>query len=550
MTTLPSELAALSHLGKSRLPAADYYAPLLDSEDEVVRVGAWSSLLDRQEVPYALYPRLVDLSRYGAIQLRAFRFLEANWEHDLAAQVMAQSASTEAAALSQIMRAELAFDDAAAVDAHRQRYLAIGRMDALIAMTGKAELAGGWRDALPLAVQMLLVYPHDPMAAKTLLQYLQSAKQRDLLVAALAVLESSGLHPYLVQLYRASAKLMGGDPKGALAQLQSLSGQRPVRADVMSRVRFLPYQVAAESHEKVGNYRKAYEAYVELNKADDGPPIKLTDFGDVMRAAGALDVPPLPPDPRVSTFMMTGFPRSGTTLLENALAMHPSIETFEEIPSRSSMQLYLDHALPLATTEPDRVGVFVESRRRYYDEMDRRQKKRDASILVDKMPLRSAEARFLVKAFPDKRYIFSIRHPFDVVLSCFKQYFSRNIAMEHFRSFDTAVKLYDFTMTEWFAAFTMDDPRVHYLRYDTLVENFEPSVRDALTFLGAEWDDSILDFAAGASTRGARTPSYQKVRQGLSIGVQSSWRNYGFLFQSPEAKPLHRWAEFFGYPTK
>jgi hypothetical protein len=46
-----------------------------------------------------------------------------------------------------------------------------------------------------------------------------------------------------------------------------------------------------------------------------------------------------------------------------------------------------------------------------------------------------------------------------------------------------------------------------------------------------------------------KTPSYRKVRQGLSIGVQSSWRNYGFLFQSAEAKPLHRWAEFFGYPT-
>ena len=33
----------------------------------------------------------------------------------------------------------------------------------------------------------------------------------------------------------------------------------------------------------------------------------------------------------------------------------------------------------------------------------------------------------------------------------------------------------------------------------------------------------------------------------LSIGVQSSWRNYGFLFQSEAASPLRKWVEHFGY---
>lgn len=549
MPALPAELAALSHLSKSRLPATAYYAPLLDSDDELIRIGSWCVLLDREEVGYDHYGRLVELSRYGAIQYRAFRFLEAKCEHELAAAVQSQSASTEAAALALIMRAELACDESAGAAAHRQRYLATGRMDALLAMAGKAELLGGWREALPLAIKMVLIYPHDPMAAKTLLQGLQSANQRDLLVAALGVFEGSGLHPYLVQLYRAAAKSMGGDPAGALAQLQKLNGLSPVRADVLSRVRPLPFQIAAGAHEKLGNYRKAYAAYVEFNKAQDGPAISLNDFGEVIRAAAALPVPPLPRDARTTAFMMTGFPRSGTTLLENALAMHPQVETFEEIPSGSSMQFYLDQALPRASSEAERVDVFATARERYYDELDRRRKKPGASILIDKMPLRSAEAAFLVKVFPDKRYVFSIRHPFDVVLSCFKQYFGRNIAMEHFRSFDTAVRLYDFTMTQWFGAYSLDDPRVHYLRYDTLVEEFEPSVRAALGFLGADWNDAVLNFAAGASVRSARTPSYQKVRKGLTIGVQSSWRNYGFLFQTAEAKPLHRWAEFFGYPT-
>ena len=92
--------------------------------------------------------------------------------------------------------------------------------------------------------------------------------------------------------------------------------------------------------------------------------------------------------------------------------------------------------------------------------------------------------------------------------------------MEHFRTFETAVKLYDFTMSQWFSVFGFDDPRVHYVRYDTLVTEFEPTVRAALDFLGAGWDDAVLGFATAAESRPTRTPSYHKVRQGLGIGVQ------------------------------
>jgi hypothetical protein len=121
--------------------------------------------------------------------------------------------------------------------------------------------------------------------------------------------------------------------------------------------------------------------------------------------------------------------------------------------------------------------------------------------------------------------------------------------MEQFATFEGAIRLYDFSMEQWFAVHRLDDPRVHYLRYDDLVTEFEASMRGVLDFLGAAWDPAVLKFAELAESRFARTPSYQKVRQGLTIGAQSAWRNYGFLFQSAAAKPLRKWAEFFGYPT-
>ena len=85
----------------------------------------------------------------------------------------------------------------------------------------------------------------------------------------------------------------------------------------------------------------------------------------------------------------------------------------------------------------------------------------------------SAEAKFLKKLFPEKRYIFCIRHPYDVVLSCFKQAFGRNVAMDNFLTFEDSCRAYDFAMNQWFSTFDFESPEVCYLRYDRLGSRFQ-----------------------------------------------------------------------------
>ena len=137
-----------------------------------------------------------------------------------------------------------------------------------------------------------------------------------------------------------------------------------------------------------------------------------------------------------------------------------------------------------------------------------------------------------------------------MVLSCFKQRFVPNPAMENFHTIEDASRLYDFAMTEWFKVHSMDDPKVIYVRYDELVTDFDRVTGGVLEFLGLPWDDAVREFSKAAENRAAKTPSYHKVRQGLSIGVQTQWRNYGFVFQSEAVKPLRKWVEFFGYPLE
>ena len=237
-------------------------------------------------------------------------------------------------------------------------------------------------------------------------------------------------------------------------------------------------------------------------------------------------------------------------MLENVLAAHPAIETFEEtsalVVAIDRIERVLLAKRPLEAAEE----TFRAARARYYEELAALRRKPDASVLVDKMPIRTTDTSLITRLFPEWRYVFSIRHPFDVVLSCFKQRFTPNPAMENFRSIEGSVRLYDFAMTEWFKQHTMDDTNVHYVRYDELVTDFERVTAGTLSFLGVPWNDDVRDFAKAAEGRAVKTPSYQKVRQGLTIGVQTAWRNYDFLFQAPVAKPLHKWAEFFGYPTK
>jgi hypothetical protein len=98
-----------------------------------------------------------------------------------------------------------------------------------------------------------------------------------------------------------------------------------------------------------------------------------------------------------------------------------------------------------------------------------------------------------------------------------------------------------------FSVHGLEDPNVHYVRYHHLVTDFHRVANSALAFLGLDWNDDVEQFAAKAIDRRAKTPSYQKVRQGLSIGVQSSWRKYDFVFRSAAADPLRRWVRHFGY---
>lgn len=538
---IDAELGKLACLAAVRYGLPVHYASLLTARDEIARVAAMAALLEMGVLKPVHWDLAVEMSSFQAVRPRAFRFFMGREEYTIAAQVVERATVDTESLRTSRMLAELGRDVEACLRLDRELFLATGSVEHLYDAQRNAETIGGWRAALPWAVLSIIVQPVEPRGPSTLFRHLRSANQVDRVEALCGIFRNASIYPFETAIFGAFAATARGRPKDALKALN----------DVVPRVagglKSVALQIRAQAFEAIGQFAPAYNSYAQMNEVDLAPGAAGTDVIRHYRERAAYEFEPLPADERNRNHvMMLGFPRSGTTLLENALSAHPEVETFEEVPSFVRAADYLDrNAVPgrKFSLEPG-----LEARRRYYDEIQRRMVKPGARIFIDKLPMNSAAIKTLEKLLPGKRYIFSIRHPYDVVLSCFKQHFARNVAMDNFRRFPDACRLYDFAMSQWFDVFSLDErERVAYVRYEELINDFQATTTRVLRFVGAEWDDRVLDFAAKSEHRYARTPSYQKVRAGLSVGVQSTWRNFSFLFDSRDAEPLKRWVRHFGY---
>ena len=306
--------------------------------------------------------------------------------------------------------------------------------------------------------------------------------------------------------------------------------------------------IAAKSYEKIGEYKKSAEYYQKQNDTNKDNRYTFKEYATGIENRSKVILPAPLDDLHSNYFIMTGFPRSGTTLLENALSSHMEIATCEETSSLMKT-LKTAYAWPL-DQDPEKKNLLLRAQYHqnlYYENLDRYVFNKNATCIIDKTPIISSDIKYMENIFPNKKYIFSIRHPYDVVLSNFKQVFKQNTAMAAFNDMHQTCELYNMVMTNWFEVFPGDTDRVHYVYYHDLVLDFKSQMEKVLSFLGLNWTDEILNFVEHSEKRPVKTPSYTNVRKGLGLGVQSSWENYNFLFDDKCRALLNPWVEKFGY---
>jgi len=261
--------------------------------------------------------------------------------------------------------------------------------------------------------------------------------------------------------------------------------------------------------------------------------------------------PPAPPrgpgEPARHVFFV-GFPRSGTTLLEQVLASHPDVVALEErevLPAATKDLFSTDEGLArLARIDAGEAAAY---RQAYWRGVAAWSPDLAGKTFVDKLPLTSVWLPVVAKLFPDAKVLFARRDPRDVVLSCFRRRFGMNPAMYQFLTLGGTAAYYDAVMRlSAVYARLLPTPVLAY-RYEDLVEDFEREVRRICEFMGLAWSDAMLDFAATAERRPIRTPSARQVRRGLYSEGVGQWRPFAEQL-APVAPLLAPWVRAFGYP--
>jgi hypothetical protein len=114
------------------------------------------------------------------------------------------------------------------------------------------------------------------------------------------------------------------------------------------------------------------------------------------------------------------------------------------------------------------------------------------------------------------------RHPLDVVLSVFSNHLTHGFFCSY--ELETAARHYVRVM-DLVAHYRAEMALRHLpIRYEDIVDNQEESVRRMLSFAGAEFDESCLDFTE--NRRYARTASYAQVTEKLYDRSRYRYRNY------------------------
>ena len=246
---------------------------------------------------------------------------------------------------------------------------------------------------------------------------------------------------------------------------------------------------------------------------------------------------------------MIGFPRSGTTLLEQILNSHPDVQTLEEKDTVATLlKSFLAMGGDAEQTLVELDAAQIEQLRRdYFNRVALYINLRPDARLVDKMPLNTAYVPLLKRVFPNAKFILSIRHPCDVCLSCFMQNFAVNEGMAGFFTLEDTARVYDLVMGAWLKYVQTLSLDYWQLRYEDLIEDVEGRTRQLLAFIGVPWNDVVLRHTEHAQQRGnIRTPSYHQVTQPIYQRAKYRWRRYEKDFE-PVMAVLRPYIEYFGY---
>ncbi len=296
----------------------------------------------------------------------------------------------------------------------------------------------------------------------------------------------------------------------------------------------------ADLHDKCGRFDQAFEHAQSANRLN---PMRFDEqrYQDRVRSLKQIfdadtqgKILVANPEIGVATpLFVVGMPRSGTTLIEQILAAHPSVQTAGELTTISEMasdmqrRFATTHAYPGALNELSSENL-DELAHDYCDRLSRDINDTDDETVwvIDKMPANFLHLGFIGRLFPQAFIIHCTRDPWDVSLSCYMRGFSGQgqAFSNDLGSIAVYYNGYRDLMAVW--SKTVSNPVID-MKYEQLVAEPESEIGRILDTLRLDRDDACFRFyentgvVATASATQVRKPIYRS-----SVGKAKNYRKW------------------------
>jgi len=227
--------------------------------------------------------------------------------------------------------------------------------------------------------------------------------------------------------------------------------------------------------------------------------------------------------PSTRPIFVLGFPRSGTSLVEQILAAHPEVFAAGELQELRRIWRELvktrgrGRVAGLAQLTQVDVNAAAD---RYLAALEALDSK--SPRVTDKMPHNFEQLGLINLLFPHARVIHCIRSPLDTCLSCYATQFGlAHTYAADLTTLGRAYAQYHRLMAHWRAV--LDVPMLD-VRYEDLVADLDTHARRIVEFAGLPWDAACLRFYD--TERAVTTASVAQVRTPIYTTSVGRWKTY------------------------
>jgi tetratricopeptide (TPR) repeat protein len=305
------------------------------------------------------------------------------------------------------------------------------------------------------------------------------------------------------------------DPE--LAAMRAAAGSPATDAETRIGLWF----AIGEALESRGRAEEAFAAFAEgnrLKRAALGPGVDIARRAhaaavEAIRArdtAGALAADAGRGHPSPAPIFIVGFPRSGSTLIEQILASLPGVQGLGETGALA------DVAADVGQAPPRKLAA-------RYLEAVRTAGWDGASRFVDKTLENYLHVGAIARMLPNAVILHAVRDPIDTGFACFRQLFaSGNETLYDLADIAAEYRRYQTMMDHW--ARVLPD-RVVDVGYEALVADPEGEIRRLVTqAAGLPWDGAALRFFEREGA--VATASAAQVRRPIYATSVQRWRRH------------------------